>query len=406
MNEIEKLKKNFAIIFPKDGIEEKLKESKKNKKPLNIKLGFDPTAPELHLGHAVVLKKLKEFQDLDHQIIIIIGDFTALIGDPTGRNKTRPPLNIEDIKANSKTYIDQLGKILDIKKTKIVFNSKWLEKLNLNDLIKLFSNITLNQIIQREDFSNRLKNHLPISFHELIYPIIQGYDSYEIDADIELGGTDQMFNCLVGRDIQAAFNKEKQVVCSTPILRGLDGVKKMSKSLNNYVGLTDLANDMFGKVMSIPDDLIEEYIELASSFKKEEKEKLINEIKKENTNPMEVKKKLAFNIVEQYHSKEDAKKAEEFFYNQVQSRNEELIEYKNINLKNLNLDFSSIILIDLLKGIENDKSKSQIRKLIEGGGVKINNEKILNPLVKLSEVVDSDFKLKMGKRGFYQIEIS
>jgi tyrosyl-tRNA synthetase len=406
MNEIEKLKKNFAIIFPKDGIEEKLKESKKNKKPLNIKLGFDPTAPELHLGHAVVLKKLKEFQDSDHQIIIIIGDFTALIGDPTGRNKTRPPLDIEDIKTNSKTYIDQLGKILDIKKTKILFNSKWLEKLNLNDLIKIFSNLTLNQIIQREDFANRLENHLPISFHELIYPIIQGYDSFEINADIEIGGSDQMFNCLVGRDIQNAFNKEKQVVCCTPILRGLDGVKKMSKSLNNYVGLTDIANDMFGKVMSIPDSLIEEYIELASSFKEEEKEKLISDLKNNSTNPMEVKKKLAFNIVEQYYSKDEANQAQEFFYNQVQSRNEELIEYININLKKLNLDFSSILLIDLLKEIESDKSKSQIRKLIEGGGVKINNEKVVNPLVKLSEVVDSDFKLKMGKRGFYQIEIS
>ncbi|NGX56931.1 MAG: Tyrosine--tRNA ligase [Candidatus Anoxychlamydiales bacterium] len=404
--ELDDLKKNFAIIIPEDGLDEKTKYSIEKRKPLNIKLGFDPTAPELHLGHAVVLKKLKEFQELGHQLIIIIGDFTALIGDPTGRNKTRPPLTKEEIKINAKTYLDQLCKIIDVKKAKVYFNSKWLDSLNLNDLIKLFSHLTLSQIIQREDFANRLEKHLPISFHELVYPIIQGYDSYKIDADIEVGGTDQMFNCLVGRDIQSAYKKEKQVVCCMPILRGTDGVKKMSKSLNNYIALTENPNDMFGKVMSIPDNLITEYIDLASSFSLNEKEKIMGDLKNDNVNPMEIKKKLAFNIVEQYHSKDEANMAQEFFYKQVQSRNETLIEYQNINFKKINLEFSSLTLIDLCKAIEVDKSKSQLRKLIEGGGVKINNEKIIDPLLKISTITNDTFKIKIGKRGFYQIEIN
>ena len=404
--ELDNLKKNFAIIIPEDGLDEKTKYSIEKRKPLNIKLGFDPTAPELHLGHAVVLKKLKEFQELGHQLIIIIGDFTALIGDPTGRNKTRPPLTKEEIKINAKTYLDQLCKIIDVKKAKVYFNSKWLDSLNLNDLIKLFSHLTLSQIIQREDFANRLEKHLPISFHELVYPIIQGYDSYKIDADIEVGGTDQMFNCLVGRDIQSAYKKEKQVVCCMPILRGTDGVKKMSKSLNNYIALTENPNDMFGKVMSIPDNLITEYIDLASSFSLNEKEKIMGDLKNDNVNPMEIKKKLAFNIVEQYHSKDEANMAQEFFYKQVQSRNETLIEYQNINFKKINLEFSSLTLIDLCKAIEVDKSKSQLRKLIEGGGVKINNEKIIDPLLKISTITNDTFKIKIGKRGFYQIEIN
>jgi len=401
--ELEKLQKNLKIVVPVDGLLEKLKWSLKEKTTLRIKLGFDPTAPDLHLGHAVVLKKMQEFQDCGHRIIIIIGDFTACIGDPTGRNKTRPSLTSEEVKANATTYLNQLSKILDLSKTEIHFNSEWFEKLKLKNVIELLSKVTLSQILQREDFNNRYKDNIPIHFHELIYPVIQGYDSFMIESDVEMGGTDQLFNCLVGRDIQSAYKKQQQVVACVPILRGTDGHQKMSKSLNNYIGLADDPNNMYGKIMSIPDELIEEYANLVSNFSVEKVQDLHKSLSDRSVNPMNVKKELAHDIVSQFHGNEAADRSAEHFYRQIQSRDEELIEFKPISLPMLKLKFSELTLISLCSALLPGKSKGELRRLIQGGGVAVNSEKITNPHLTIKDVTQENFKLKIGKRDFYQI---
>ncbi|MBV9963565.1 MAG: tyrosine--tRNA ligase, partial [Parafilimonas sp.] len=256
MDEIQTLKSLVEIQVPENCIEDKIKLCRKEGRPLNVKLGFDPTAPDLHLGHSVVLKKLKQFQDFGHNVIIIIGDYTARIGDPTGKNKSRPPLTPEQVKKNAVTYINQLSKIIDIDKIEIRYNSEWLEKMSLTDTIFLLAQMTLAQILQRTDFNNRYTNGIPISLHELIYPLLQGKDSVMINADIEIGGTDQLFNCMVGKQLQEIYDKHGQGVICMPLLKGIDGSIKMSKSENNYIGLTDSPNDMYGKAMSIPDELL------------------------------------------------------------------------------------------------------------------------------------------------------
>lgn len=403
--ELEKLKRNLEIVIPSDGLEEKLIWSYQKKKPLRIKLGFDPTAPDLHLGHAVVLKKMREFQDFGHKIVIIIGDFTACIGDPTGRNKTRPSLTKEEVKANATTYLNQLSKILIISKADIRFNSEWFDKLSLRDTIDLMSQITLSQILQREDFSNRFKDNLPIYFHELIYPAIQGYDSFIVDSDVEVGGTDQLFNCLVGRDIQNAYRKQQQIVACVPILKGTDGHQKMSKSLKNYIGLSEEPHNMYGKVMSIPDELIEEYARLISNFSVKKLQEIQEQLSNKTNNPMNIKKELAYDIVKQFHGAKAATESADHFYRQIQSRNEELIEFKPINLKQLKLNFVDLNLLSLCYAILPNKSKGEIRRVIQGGGVTINSEKITDPNLLIKNLTKESFKLKIGKRGFYQVNL-
>ncbi len=404
--EIEKLEKNFEIIVPSDGLVEKLTWSYQTQTPLRIKLGFDPTAPDLHLGHAVVLKKIRDFQIFGHKIVIIIGDLTARIGDPTGRNKTRPPLTQEEVRINSQTYLDQLSKIIDLSKAEIRFNSEWFNKLNITDIIDIISKLTLSQILQREDFSNRYKNNIPIHFHELIYPIIQGYDSLMVEADVEIGGTDQLFNCLVGRNIQFAYYKKQQIVACMPLLRGTDGHQKMSKSLKNYIGLTEDPENMYGKIMSIPDDLIGEYARLISNFS-EEKLQVVHKLLVQGIeNPMDAKKELAYDIVEQFYGTELADKSAEYFYRQVQSRDEDLIEFKSISLQQLNLSFSDLTLISLCSALLHDKSKGELRRLIQGGGVTLNSDKVTDPNLAIRTLTGEDFKLKVGKRAFYQIIIN
>lgn len=403
MNQI---KKNLEIVVPENGIEAKLKWSKEHNTPLRIKLGFDPTAPDLHLGHAVALKKMREFQKGGHKIVIIIGDFTASIGDPTGRNKTRPPLSTEEIQANAKTYLDQLEKIIDLSLAEVHFNSKWFNQMHFKDVIGLVSQVTVSQILQREDFHNRYKNNIPIHLHELLYPIVQGYDSFMIEADVEMGGTDQLFNCLVGRDIQAIYNKRQQVVACVPILRGTDGQQKMSKSLNNYIGLTEDPNNMYGKVMSIPDSLIPEYARLVSTFSDEKIEEICKEIEIGTGNPMSRKKELAFDIVSQFHGSELAEKGAEYFYKQVQSRDEDLIEYTKVSLASLQLPASKTTLLALCSTLHPEKSKSELRRLIEGGGVTLHSEKVLDPNYSIEKCGGESFKLKIGKRNFYEISLS
>lgn len=400
METIQKLKENVEIFLPENGLEEKLKEAEKENRKLIIKLGFDPTAPDLHLGHAVVLKKLKQFQDLGHQIVILVGSFTARIGDPTGKNKSRKPLTPEEVQHNAETYIAQLSKIIDVEKAKIVFNSEWLDQLSFSEVIQIMSNVTVAQLMHRNDFNKRFTENTPIAMHELVYPILQGFDSVKINADIEMGGTDQLFNCTMGRQLQENFKMSSQIVMCMPLLKGLDGKEKMSKSLHNIIGLTDEPNEMFGKTMSIPDHLLLEFLNLATDFSLEEKQGIRKRL--ENENPMNIKKLIAKNIITQYHDRDSAEKAEEFFVNQFQSKNSETKSFTSVMISSLKKDSNEITLIDLCALIKNDITKSANRRLIESGAVQINHEKILNPFELIS--LKKETKIKIGKRNFYELK--
>ncbi|WP_278351913.1 tyrosine--tRNA ligase [Chryseobacterium gleum] len=396
---IHSLQENAAIILPENGLEEKLNQAKKENRKLSVKLGFDPTAPDLHLGHAVVLKKLKQFQDLGHQIIIVVGSFTARIGDPTGKNKARKPLSAEEVQHNAQTYINQLSKIIDVRKTKIVFNSDWLDTLNFSDVIQLLSKVTVAQLMHRNDFNKRFTENTPIAMHELVYPVLQGYDSVKIECDIEMGGTDQLFNCTMGRQLQEVHQMSAQIVMCMPLLRGLDGKEKMSKSLNNIIGLTDEPNEMFGKTMSIPDALIEEFINLTTDFSPQEKAELLFRMA-EGENPMNIKKIIAKNIITQYHNSTAANQAEQFFITQFQNKNFEEKEYQSIPINSLSID-NKISLVELCHQLKNDLSKSAIRRLIENGGVQINNSKITDSSEELELIPGT--KIKIGKRSFFEL---
>lgn len=397
---ISTLKENTAIILPENGLEEKLKQAEKENRKLIIKLGFDPTAPDLHLGHAVVLKKLKKFQELGHQVVIVVGSFTARIGDPTGKNKARKPLSAEDISHNAQTYINQLSKVIDVEKTKIVFNSDWLDELSFPEVIQLMSKVTVAQLMHRNDFNKRFTENTPIAMHELVYPILQGFDSVQIKCDIEMGGTDQLFNCTMGRQLQEAHLMPAQIVMCMPLLKGLDGKEKMSKSLNNIIGLTDEPNEMFGKTMSIPDSLIIEFIDLASDFSDEEKAGL--QLKLQNDeNPMNIKKLIAKNIICQYHDKAAAELAESFFSSQFQSKNHEEKMYEPVSLNSLSHTGNLITLVELCSKLKNDLSKSSVRRMIHSGGIRINHIKITDPDKEIE--LSPQTKVKIGKRDFFEL---
>lgn len=398
MEILEKLKENVSIILPENGLDEKLKLAEKENRKLRIKLGFDPTAPDLHLGHAVVLKKLKQFQDLGHQIVIVVGSFTAQIGDPTGKNKSRQPLDANQVKANAETYINQLSQIIDVDKAEIVFNSDWLDQLQFSEVIQLLSKVTVAQLMHRNDFNKRFTENTPIAMHELVYPILQAYDSVEINADIEMGGTDQLFNCTMGRQLQESNGDDAQIVMCMPLLRGTDGKEKMSKSLNNIIGLIDEPNEMFGKTMSIPDDLLEEFIALATDFGIDDKNKLVERLTTEN--PMLIKKIVAKNIIAQYHSEQDGREAEEFFNNQFQKRNDENRVFVEIKTEELILENKT--LLEICHQLKNDLSKTAVRRLIESGAVQIDGEKKLDPLFVLESKKST--KIKIGKRDFFELK--
>ena len=391
---MKKILENIEISLPEGELKKKLNSGK----ILNIKMGFDPTSHDLHLGHAVAIKKMKELQDLGHKIIVIIGDFTARIGDPSGKDKTRPTLSKEEIDKNSQTYINQLGKILDISKIEVRRNSEWLNQLKLDEFISLLSKYTVQQIMERNDFKKRFESGNPISMHEIVYPLIQGYDSIEINADIEIGGQDQLFNFLIGRYLQEKYEKEPQAIICMPLLRGIDGVNKMSKSLGNYIALTDFPNDMYGKTMSVPDHLIEEYLNLTTSFSENEKSLIKQELGKDE-NPIDIKKKIAFNIVEQYYSSDDAKNAQIDFENKFQKRKLENIDYIEINLKLLDQEKS---LLELIHELLN-KSKSETRKLFEGGAISINGEKIFDINFKIDKI-EKESILKVGKLNYFKFK--
>ncbi len=381
------LRQGTVEIIEEEELLEKLKEGR----PLRIKAGFDPTAPDLHLGHTVLLQKLRQFQLLGHEVYFVIGDFTAMIGDPTGRSETRPPLSKEQVLENAKTYERQVFKVLLPEKTNIVFNSTWLSTLGTEGLIKLAGQYTVARMLERDDFSKRFKEGNPIYIHEFLYPLLQGYDSVFLKADVELGGTDQKFNLLVGRDLQRAFGQKPQVCITMPLLVGLDGVRKMSKSYGNYVGITEEPNQMFGKIMSISDELMWDYYLLLTDYRQEE----IEEFKK-NLHPMEAKKRLAHYIVSRYHSKESADKALEFF-EKTFSQREFPEDAQVIRVPAGYRQKAYEFLFEL--GIE--ASKNSARRLIEGGGLKINGQKIQDPNQEIQ--VSEELKLQVGKKRFYRI---
>ena len=396
---LEILKRGVEEIIPEKGLEKKLNKNK----PLVIKAGFDPTAPDLHLGHTVLINKLKQFQDLGHQVVFLIGDFTGMIGDPSGVSETRPILTVEQLKKNSETYQEQIFKILDKKKTKIEFNSTWFKKMTSAELINLSSKMTVARMLERDDFSKRYKGNKPISIHEFIYPLVQGYDSFELKSDVELGGTDQKFNLLVGRDIQKSFGMEEQIIMTLPILEGTDGVKKMSKSLNNYIGLKESPNDMFGKIMSISDDLMWRYFDLLS-FKSSVEIKELKKKTEQGLNPMEAKKMLSAEIVTRFHGEEKALLAEKEFTNRFSKGNDPA----EIKLSKLSMKASSISILDLLSSEELGehklcKSKSEARRMIAQGAVKIDGKKISDEAISVQNPSENTYQV--GKLKHLKIKL-
>ena len=355
---------------------EELKKKLAKGEPLNIKLGVDPTSPDLHLGHAVPLRKMRQFQDLGHHVTLIIGNGTALIGDPSGRDSTRPPLTEEQVEANAKTYVAQAMKVLDPQKTTIVHNGDWLKPLDLSKMLELMSQFNVARILEREDFHNRYTNGLSISLHEFIYPVLQAYDSVVIKADLEMGGNDQIFNLLAGRDLMRSMDMEPQVALTVPLLVGLDGHKKMSKSYKNYVGLTDAPNDMYGKLMSIADELVPMYFRLCSTLPVDEVDAIDKAFEDGTADPYKLKRQLARNIVDLYHGEGEGQKAEDAFDAQFKKNEvpEDIKEFP-MSLVVTN-DEGKVYLAKLLADLEICKSAGEGRRLIDGGGVKVNGEPV------------------------------
>ena len=378
--------------------ESDLKKKLDSGKQLVIKAGFDPTAPDLHLGHTVLLNKLRHFQDLGHRVVFLIGDFTGRIGDPSGTNKTRPTLDAKDLEENAKTYEKQVFKILKKDLTDVRFNSEWCEKLGADGLIRLAAKYNVARMLERDDFSKRFSENKSIAIHEFLYPLVQGYDSVALKADVELGGTDQKFNLLVGRELQRDYAQDPQVVITVPILEGLDGVKKMSKSLNNYVAIDEEPDEMFGKIMSISDDLMWRWFELLSFMSEDE----INSLKKEmqdGKNPRDIKFILAEEIVDRFHKDGDGQKCKESFLNRFQKG--QIPE--NVDSVKVNIDGESILLVNLLKETNMIASVSEGNRLIKQGGIKVNSEKVNDPKFEIS--INSENLYQVGKRRFLKIKI-
>jgi tyrosyl-tRNA synthetase len=394
---LELIKRGIVDLIDEEELIKKLERSYKENKPLKIKAGFDPTAPDLHLGHTVLLRKLKQFQDLGHEVYFLIGDFTAMIGDPTGRSETRPALTREQVLENAKTYKEQVFKILDPNKTKIVFNSTWFSKMGAEDIIRLCAKYTVARILERDDFKKRFESGLPIAIHELIYPLFQAYDSVALEADVELGGTDQLFNLLIGRDIQREYGQEPQVIITLPILEGLDGVQKMSKSLGNYVGIMEKPFEMYGKLMSIPDELMWKYYILLTDFPEEEVNEMKEKVEKGEYHPKEAKKRLARYIVAQFHSEEEALKAEEEF-ERVFSKREVPKEIPTINVQ-----AGKLWLPGFLRDHGFVKSSSEARRLIAQKAIDLNQKPLKQEEIELSP---GEYVIKIGKKRFVKLIVS
>ena len=382
-------------IIPEEELKRKLEFSRKKGEPLKIKLGCDPSRPDLHVGHGVVLRKLNHFQQLGHQAILVIGDFTAMIGDPSGRNKTRPQLTLEEAKENAKSYIDQASKILDIDSLKIVYNSDWLNAMNFSDVIRLTSHYTVARMLERDDFTKRYQEETPISLHEFMYPLAQAMDSVELQADVELGGTDQKFNLLVGRNLQREYDQPPQVIITMPLLEGTDGSDKMSKSYGNDIGFTDSPEDMYGKSMSIPDTLIKKYFVLAADANDDTLAKIEKQLDDSNTNPRDVKRALGREIVALYYDKDSALAAEQHFDRVIVNKSDPE-EMEELNLK------SDKSLIDIISSVGLTKSKGEARRMIGQGAVRLDGEKVTDVNLVINK--GSETVIKVGKRRFIKIK--
>jgi len=391
-SQLQVIKRGTVEIVPENELIEKLKTSQSQNKPLKIKLGVDPTRPDLHLGHSVILRKMRQFQDLGHDAILIIGGFTAMIGDPTGQNKTRPPLTEEEISENAQTYIDQAKKILDADKIKIVNNIDWLGSMNFIDVIKLSSKLTIARMIERDDFSRRFENNEPISLHEFLYPLAQGQDSVHLNSDIELGGTDQKFNLLVGRHLQKENGQKPQVCLMMPLLAGTDGTMKMSKSYDNYIGINEDANDMYGKVLSIPDDLIYTYFELVTDVSSDE---LPAYKEKAQIDPRNTKHELAWKLTEMYHNPSKADEARKYFEHTVVNKDipddAPVFEYRA---------GEKVRLLDIVNETNFTSSNAETKRLIKQGGISVNDQKITDINYEVSFAENDQKSLKVGKRKF------
>jgi tyrosyl-tRNA synthetase len=392
-NQFDQIKRGCEEIIPENQLLDKLKRSYDSNTPLRVKLGCDPSRPDLHVGHGVVLRKLRHFQDLGHQSILVIGDFTAMIGDPSGRNKTRPQLTLEETKVNAESYINQAGQILDLEKLEIVYNSDWLNKMDFSDVIKLSSHYTVARMLERDDFTKRYQSETPISIHEFMYPLAQGMDSVHLNADIELGGTDQKFNLLVGRDLQKEYDQEPQCVLTLPLLEGTDGQDKMSKSYGNDIGLTDSPQEMYGKTMSITDEMIVKYFRLAADASDEVLVKIESNLNDSNYNPRDAKRLLARSLVELYYDSDSALKAEDHF--------DEVIVNKSIpdDIPEFQIE-SETSLVDAVFLSKVVASKSEVRRLVKQGAVSVDGKKIDDASFSLR----SGQVIKIGKRRFLKIK--
>jgi len=418
------LKKGVAEIIREDELRARLEKSFKTGAPLRVYLGVDPTAPDIHLGHTVVLRKLKHFQDMGHTAIFLIGDFSAMIGDPTGRSETRPPLSREEVNANAKTYLDQVFKILDPQKTELRYNSEWLDKLSSAEVVKLCAHYRLARMLEREDFRSRLENEQPISVHELLYPLLTAYDAVSLKSDVELGATEQKFNLLVHREIQREYGLEGEICLTMPILVGLDGSRKMSKSFGNYVGITEAPAEIFGKLMSIPDDLMWSYYELVTDRAPEEIAALKGEVSSGKLHPMDAKMKLASEVVSGFHGADAGKKAAENFQRVFRDR-QAPVDMVLINLKRVpgglnripeaNKDVIELLTISLPSNLEKWSkiltwlglvaSASEAERLIKQKGFEINGKTVEDPTVKLDADLAATYELRVGKKKFVRIVV-
>lgn len=395
--QMEIIKRGVVEILLEKELEEKLRKSVETGVPLKIKAGFDPTAPDLHLGHTVLLHKMRQFQQLGHEVNFLIGDFTGMIGDPTGKSETRKALTREDVLQNAETYKEQVFKILDPEKTRVVFNSQWLAAMNATEMIQLAARYTVAQMLERDDFGKRYASQMPISIHEFLYPLIQGYDSVAMKADVELGGTDQKFNLLVGRELQREFGQKPQSVITMPLLEGLDGVNKMSKSLGNYIGINDPADEIYGKIMSVSDSLMLRYYELLSDLTLAEIENIKNGIKSREIHPMDAKKQLGREIVGRYHGTSAADQAEENFVKRFRD-NQTPDDMPEVYIA---AEGVTMLLCKILAKSGVVTSNGEGRRAIQGGGVKVNGEKISDDNAELA--CSGEYVLQVGKRRFVRV---
>ncbi|RMH65463.1 MAG: tyrosine--tRNA ligase [Calditrichaeota bacterium] len=388
------IKRGTVDVLPEDELVKKLERSIKENKPLVIKQGFDPTAPDIHLGHTVGIRKLRQFQELGHQVVVIIGDYTAMVGDPSDKKSTRPRLSHEQVMAHAQTYQDQFFKILDKEKTRVRFNGDWFKKMTFEEIMSMAASFTVARMLERDDFARRYAAQLPISIHEFFYPLMQGYDSVEIKADVELGATEQKFNLVIGRHIQKEYGMEPQIILTMPVLEGLDGKQRMSKSLGNYIGIDEPANEMYGKTMSIPDELIYRYFELVTDVSAGELAEIKAQLEDGHTNPRDLKARLARTLVRMYHNAEAAQSAEEAFRN--------LFVKKDIpdDMPVFPLK-EDMRIVDVMTAAGMAESKGAARRLIQGGGVSLDGEKINDPFYNITP--GDPRVLKVGKRKFVRI---